>query len=347
MRGLMLETPIFSIVVVAFNSNDHLQGCLNHLAEQDFSAFEAIIVDNNCPQGSTQNVSLPDGRFRVVSSTTNLGFAGGANLGADAASADWVVMLNPDTIVRPDWLHELHLAILRFPQYSVFGSTILSMDDPTLIDSFGDVYSIYGVAWQGGHGASVEALPREDKIVFGASGAAACYRRDVFRALRGFDERFFCYLEDVDLSFRLLNAGYNCLQVRKALVEHAGSVSSSGQEAFPILQTYRNGFRVIIKNASLVSLPVLLVLHILTQSYIILRNAKSPGTWARLRGFVGGIGLILPCLLSRCRPRHDTLHQVIGISKLTAWRPKSLSDHTMVYRDVPQWSDANDIIGNK
>ncbi len=342
-----MDPPIFSIVVVAFNNDDHLQTCLNHVAAQSFSEFEVIIVDNNCPQRSTQSIVLPDRRFRVLSSSTNLGFAGGANLGAHAAVGNWVVMLNPDTKVRTDWLRELHLATLRYPQYSVFGSTILSMEDPSVIDSFGDTYSIYGVAWQGGHGAGVRNLPREDKIVFGPSGAAACYLRDVFSAFGGFDVRFFCYLEDVDLSYRLLNAGYNCVQVRNALVEHAGSVSSAGQEAFPILQTYRNGFRVLIKNASLVSLPFLLLLHVLTQCYIIVRNAKSPGTRARLRGFVEGIGLILPCLLSRGRPAHDNPNGTVGISSLLAWRPRSLSNHKMVYLDVPPNSNANGVVGDE
>lgn len=327
-----MDRPFFSIIVVAYNSGNYLQNCIDCAALQKFSDFEVIIVDNNCPERSTEKIVIPDHRFKVVRSEQNLGFSGGANLGAVSAKGEWVVMLNPDTLARADWLNELHLAIERHRQNVVFGSTVVSMQDPMIVDSFGDAYSIFGIAWQGGHGVSTALLPDNDKVVFGASGAAACYRLDIFRDFGGFDESYFCYLEDVDLSFRLLNAGHKCIQVRNAIVEHAGSASSLGNANFPIVYSNRNNFRLLVKNAPLFLVPVLLAFHILAQAYIIVRNARSSGTMARIRGLMLGLATIPSACCARRRT--DKSSHSRWFWKLVSWSPRSLSNRSLVFVDI-------------
>lgn len=323
----------FSIVIVAFNSAEHLQTCIDRVAAQSFEDFLVTVVNNQCPQYSTRDIKLPDHRFRVIEADRNRGFAGGANLGAQSTNSSWVVPLNPDTLPNGDWLQELHQATFRHPNCSVFGSTILSMHENDQVDSFGDVISIFGIAWQGGHGMDVEALPNNDKIVFGPSGAAACYHRDVFEKFDGFDEDYFCYLEDVDFAFRLINAGYFCVQVRKAIVNHAGGASSSDEPDFPIYQTNKNNFRLIIKNAPLLLLLPMLSLHMLAQTYLIIRNIFSGGSRARLKGFASGLTSVCAGINARRSRQRSGSNSLRNIWRYLSWNPKSLRAHKIIAFD--------------
>ncbi len=316
-----------SIIVVAYQSLNHLQNCIDGLNRQTMRSFEVILVDNACPQNSTDQITLPDDRFRIVKSDTNRGFAGGVNFGGDDAKGDWIVALNPDSVPEPDWLEQLRIASQTYPKSVVLGSTILTMESDKRIDSFGDVLSIYGIPWQGGHGRPQSELPDCDKLVFGASGAAACYRRDHFESFGGYDETYFCYLEDVDLSFRLVNAGHLCLQVRKALVTHAGSASSADQPDFPAYQTNRNAFRLILKNAPDLMLLPMALSHLLAQSYILCRNAFSVGSSARLKGFLHGLMTIGPALFARKNARRLATESSWGVARSLAFSPRSLRTH--------------------
>lgn len=316
-----------SIIIVAYQSSRYLQNCIDGLKRQTMGSFEVIIVDNACPQDSTDRIILPDHRFRIVKSDTNRGFAGGINFGSGDATGDWIVALNPDTVPERDWLKYLKIASQRHPSFVVLGSTILTMETEKRIDSFGDVFSIYGISWQGGHGRPKSDLPGCDKLVFGASGAAACYRRDHFEAFGGYDEAFFCYLEDVDLSFRLVNSGYLCLQVRKAVVTHFGSASSVDRPDFPAYQTNRNAFRLILKNAPLLMLVPMALSHLLAQSYLLCRNAFSDGSSARLKGFLHGFLTIGPALLARKKARRFATKSSWVVARSLAFKPRSLRLH--------------------
>jgi len=312
------------IVVVAYRSKDHLQACLDAVAAQTFSDFEVIVVDNDCPDNSTGSLVLPDQRFHILRAGYNAGFAGGTNLGAAGSTAPWIITLNPDTLPAPDWLAELYKAAERQPEAAVLSSTLVSMKNAAVSDGFGDVMSIYGIAWRGGTGRPVQELPQQDAFVFGACAAAAAYRHDVFEAMAGFDEGFFCYLEDVDLAFRIQNAGLDCLQVRNALVAHAGSASSAGQREFPVYQSYKNGLRVIVRNAPALVLPIMLPGYLTAQVYIILRNLGKPETKARLSGLKAAIPALGDAWRTRKQSRARATISSWALMKRLAWSPLSL-----------------------
>jgi len=93
----------------------------------------------------------------------------------------------------------------------MFGSTQIDAQRPDRVDGFGDVVSIYGTAWRGASGSPVSGLPVDDREVFAPCAAAALYARDPFLATGGFEDSFFCYVEDVDLGFRLRLGGAQCI----------------------------------------------------------------------------------------------------------------------------------------
>jgi GT2 family glycosyltransferase len=215
--------PWVRIVLVHYHAGPVLAETVAALAGQTDGDFEAVIVDND---GSAARLALPDGRFRLVLAGKNLGFAAGSNLGARGAATPWLAMLNPDATPEPDWLANMRRATARYPRAAMFGSTQLNAANPRILDGAGDCYSIYGIAWRGGHGAPAVSV-REDARVFAPCGAAALYRRDVFEAAGGFAESFFCYLEDVDLGFRLNLLGEEAIQVADARVRHVGGAPTA------------------------------------------------------------------------------------------------------------------------
>jgi len=313
------------VVIVAYLSGSHLQKCIDALASQTFTDFEVVIVNNQSPDRCVDSLVLPDARFATVDATSNLGFSGGSNLGAKNAISDWIITLNPDTIPNADWLFELKKATEQNCEFASLSSTLLNAKDPSIVDGFGDVISIYGIFWRGGLGAKVDTLPNCNVEVFGPCAAAAGYRRDVFEAMGGFDPDFFCYLEDVDLSFRLLLAGHRCIQVRSALVKHVGSASSENDLSFPVYHTYKNNLRLIIRNAPFSILGLMLCAYCISQTYIIFKNRRDTFTSARLRGVMHAVKTIPMAWQSRRSMSRISKTGRTALKVHMVWAPRSVS----------------------
>ena len=268
-----MTAPRFRIVIVAYNSAAVLDATLAGLAAQEGAPeFEAVVVDNACPQGSGRKAALPDGRFSVLALPNNTGFAGGSNAGACGAEAEWLVMLNPDAVPEPGWLAAIDAATRSYDA-DMFGSTQLSPDGR--VDGFGDVMSAFGLFWRGGEGAPASALPNGDRRVLTPCAAASVYRRSAFEAVGGFDETFFCYLEDVDLGLRLRGHGSDCVQLRDAVVVHSGGSSLPEGSDFARRQSQRNTPRLLFKNVPWPVFPLVLFLAVGTRIYLDMRARQT------------------------------------------------------------------------
>jgi GT2 family glycosyltransferase len=254
------RTPQVTVAVVAYQSGDFLQPCLDALAAQSFADFEAIVVDNDSTDGSIEALRLPDARFRIEKLGRNTGFAVANNVAAKMSAAPWFATLNPDTRADPDWLASLLAATERWPRAASFGSTQISLDNPGELDGVGDVWHGAGLAWRARLGRPVSDTPPEGEV-FGPCAAAALYRREVFLELGGFDESYFCYCEDVDLAYRLRLAGWQAVQVPDAVVRHAGSGISGRTSEFTIFHGHRNRVWTYVKNTPGVWFWLLLPYH--------------------------------------------------------------------------------------
>ncbi|MBF0560652.1 MAG: glycosyltransferase family 2 protein [Alphaproteobacteria bacterium] len=243
--------PSVSVLVVNYRSGPLLASCLRALAAQTSADFEAIVVDNGSDEGSVEQAQAAvagDRRFVFDLAGENLGFSAGNNRAARQASGMWLAMLNPDAFPAPEWLACLLDAARRYPTVAMFGSTQLDASDSARLDGAGDNYFFAGVPWRGGYGWPATALLPEGEV-FSPCGAAALYRRDAFEAAGGFDEKFFCYVEDVDLAFRLRLLGHRCIQVPGAVVRHVGGAASGGSEsAFARFHGLRNIVWCFVKN---------------------------------------------------------------------------------------------------
>lgn len=280
--------PAVRVIVVNYNAGPLLRRCLEALAAQTMRDFEAVVVDNASTDGSMEAARLDDRRFRMVELEENLGFAAANNLGAEACAAPWIATLNPDAFAEPDWLQQLLDAARRHDDAVMFGSTQIDAVDDTRLDGSGDAFFAAGFAWRGNHGRRLDQLPGEGEV-FSPCAAAAMYRTETFLAAGGFDERFFCYYEDVDLGFRLRLAGRRCVQVPGAVVRHVGSALSGEGSDFVRYQSARNRLWLFVKNMPGGLFWLLLPAHALMQAALLAWAAGAGHFAPAWRGLCDGV----------------------------------------------------------
>ena len=319
--------PWIRVVIVNYNSGPLLAETVAGLARQTDPDFEAIIVDNGSTDGSAAPSIVPDARFRLLAAGGNIGFAAGCNLGCKDARTPWIAMLNPDAVPEPDWLANVKRAMVRYPETVLFGSTQLDAGAPEVLDGGGDHYSIYGLAWRGGHGASVKAV-RGDVRVFSPCAAAAVYRRDVFEAAGGFAESFFCYLEDVDLGFRLNLRGFETMQLADARVRHVGSACSGGKTSrFALYYGLRNAVFVCVRCMPLGLLMLALPLLVLSQVWLGLRVGLMG---LRMRALYDGLVRLRALLRQRRAIQADRRLSAWAVGRLLVWNPRLVNQRAIV-----------------
>ncbi len=244
-----MAPPRVTVCIVAYESGAYLQACVDALAAQTFTGFEAVVADNGSTDGSIASLRLPDSRFRVEAMGGNLGFAAANNRVAFASPAEWLATLNPDAEPDPGWLAALLEAVDARPALAAVGSLQLRLDDAGVLDGVGDVWHLAGLAWRAGEGWDARRAPGDGPLL-GPCAAAALYRLDLFKALGGFDERFFCYCEDVDYALRLRRAGHEAWRASAAVVRHAGSGITGRRSDFTLFHGHRNRVWTFLKNTT-------------------------------------------------------------------------------------------------
>lgn len=257
--------PKVTVVIVNWNGERYLDRCLSSLLAQTVIPHEIILVDNASSDASLDIVR----RYpvvRILELTENLGFARGNNVAIEAAASEseWIALLNPDAFPEPRWLEALLSAARENSKFDVFGSKLVKADKPTVLDGAGDAYHISGLVWRMGHGAPVSSHPEYAGEVFSPCAAAALYRRRALLDVGGFDENYFCYVEDVDIGFRLRLAGYRCLFVPASVAHHIGSATTGGRHSeFALYHGHRNLVWTFVKDMPGILFWLLLPLHVL------------------------------------------------------------------------------------
>jgi GT2 family glycosyltransferase len=241
--------PRISIVIPNYNGAEHLEPCLQSLLRQTDAPAELIVVDNASLDQSVATVQRLVPQARILRQEHNLGFAAAVNRGIEAAQGNWIAVLNNDTEAAPDWLAELAAAIGRHPDASFLASRILDYRDRGRIYSSGDCFLRTGTGYRRGQECPDGEEYRREVPVFAACGCAALYRRKPLEAAGGFDERFFAYLEDVDLGLRLQAAGLDGYYVPSAVVYHLGGATSGGEfAALAVRLRTRNSILLLMKS---------------------------------------------------------------------------------------------------
>ena len=268
-----------TVIIVNWNSGELLAECLRRLKAQTHQPARILVVDNASTDSSLINAGKLAENVTVLQMNTNLGFAAGSNLALAECGTEFVALLNPDAFPEPDWLEHLLAAARANPEAAAFGSRQLCHDNPEILDGTGDIYHISGLAWREHYGMQQQGQDLEAREIFSPCAAAVLYRRQALADAGGFDEDFFCYLEDVDLGFRLRLAGHKAMYAPYAVVHHVGSASTGGElNDFAVYHGFRNPVWVFIKNMPGALFWLLLPLHIaLNLASILLFSIRGQG----------------------------------------------------------------------
>ncbi len=306
------DGPLFSVIVLNWNGAGILPRCLEALAQQTFTDYEVLVVDNASTDGSADELEIKWPGVKVMHNPSNLGFAEGNNRGARDANGCWLAFLNNDAFPQPGWLAALADAIARRPPGSFFASLLVQEHDPAIIQDAGDVMHASGYAWPSGSGQSVTGLSDELIEIFSACAAAAVYERKAFLAVGGFDETFGSHLEDVDLGFRLRLAGGRGWLAPGAVVAHIQSASYGFESDRTVYQVQRNVIWLFFADMPGWLLWKYLPLHLLTSLGMLLHYARRGQSRPALRARIDGLRG-LPAALrkrklvqaARCMPVSD------------------------------------------
>jgi GT2 family glycosyltransferase len=265
-----------SIIVVNWNGESLLGNCLASLFQQTYSKREIILVDNGSTDRSVQFVKDNFSDVKLVELSENRGFTGGNLEGAKLAAGEFIALVNNDTRADERWLASLVQPMLEDACIGICGSKLL-LDKGDRINSAGIGLTTAGVGFDRGYGEEAAAYSSLEPV-FGSCAAAVLYRRAMLNEIGFFDDDFFLYGEDVDLSFRAQLAGWKCLYVPSAVVYHRLNATAGRLSDVHVYHHTRNLEFVWIKN-----MPTALMLrfahHKLIQEvgafcYLCLRHGK-------------------------------------------------------------------------
>ncbi|THD58238.1 glycosyltransferase family 2 protein [Phenylobacterium sp.] len=316
--------PAISIVVVVYESGPTLAECLAAVRAQSFSDYELILVDNASSDRTAQAAKAADPAIRLIENADNLGFAAAVNQGARAAAGRWLALLNPDAFADADWLARLMAAAEANPAVHCFTSRQLMAEDPSRLDGLGDVMALAGYPFRGGY-THKDPGPLDPGWVFSACGGAMLIARDLFLSVGGFDERLFCYCEDVDLGYRLRLIGEPTLLVPDAVVRHVGSASTGGRRSdFAVFHGTRNRFWVFVKDTPPVLFWLTLPLHIAATVVLFARHATRGEVATPIKGLAFAIRHIGVALAARREAQATRKVGSWAIARAMTWNPLDL-----------------------
>ena len=206
--------PKVSVIIINYNGKELLEKCLDSLFKVEYDNFEVLIVDNNSSDNSIEFITKNYPSVIIIQLDSNKGFAEPNNVAAKITKCDFLLFLNNDTIVTPNFISEMIKAIKNDKKIAICQSLLLKSDNT--IDSSGDFMDELGVCFN-----SKSSVSKIQEI-FSARGASMLIEKKIFDLMGGFDEKFFATFEDVDLGWRSWILGYKCVLVPKSIVYHIG-----------------------------------------------------------------------------------------------------------------------------
>jgi GT2 family glycosyltransferase len=237
------------VVIPNWNGEDFIKESLLSLEKQSFP-HDVIVVDNGSSDNSVSIIEKAFPKVKLLKFKDNAGFAGGVNRGIKPAlkeGHDYIVLFNNDAVADKRWLEHLVSAAKLHNESGIITGKFMRMDKKH-IDSTGDQYSIWGMPFPSNRNILDNDDVSEGKHVFSATGGASLYRTSMLKEIGLFDEKFFAYYEDVDISFRAQLAGWKVWYEPKALAYHHVSGTSSKLGDFSRYHATKNFFMLYVKN---------------------------------------------------------------------------------------------------
>ena len=260
----MADDALVHVLVINWNGQAHLDACFRSLLAVDYEHVRFFLLDNASDDDSVEFVESTfghDPRVGVIQCSENLGWSRANNRGMQAAlnaDADYVLLLNNDTRVEPDFLAQLVARAESDTKIGALSPRILMYDSPEIINSLGLEASIIGAGWDKAIGCRSDAVPKTDEPILGVCGAAMFIRCSALLDTGLLPEDFDIYLDDLDLSLRIWGAGYRIERIDASVVYHKFSATmGTGDSArHKYYLNTRNRSRIVLRNYPMGKIPL-------------------------------------------------------------------------------------------
>ncbi|HTZ85661.1 MAG TPA: glycosyltransferase family 2 protein [Solirubrobacteraceae bacterium] len=289
-----------AVVVVTYQSAEHLRALSDALAPQLREDDELVVVDNASTDGTAELARSLGGHVRVVETGANLGFAGGCHAGAEATKAPLLLFLNPDSQPAPDCLELLRTASAEQPDWGAWQAAVMLPGEQ--INTSGGVVHYLGIGWAGDCERPASALPKDESEVAFPSGAAMVVRRDAWDRLGGLDREYFMYGEDLDLGLRLWLTGHRVGLVPAARVLHSYEFDK-GQKKWFWLE--RNRWRTVLSVYPGALLALVLPALLAAEAGLMVIAAREGWFGPKLRAQLAGVTQLAGTLARRRRVQRE------------------------------------------
>jgi GT2 family glycosyltransferase len=257
----MPHNDYVSVTLVTYNSGRFIKRCLESVLEQKYAAKEIIVIDNASTDGTVDILEQFEGSCRIVYNPENVGFAAAQNQAIEISKGAWILTLNPDVLMLPNFIQSLvEAGQIDTGIGTVCGKLLtikatMELPDEPLVDSTGIYFTPMMRHLDRGSQEVDNGHYRTNEYVFGATAAAALYRREMIHdiAVDGefFDPDFFVYREDADVAWRAQLLGWRCLYTPNALAYHVRNVLPGNRRALPSvinMHSVKNRFLMRLKN---------------------------------------------------------------------------------------------------
>lgn len=300
--------PKVSIILVIYNAKRYLKPVFDSIFAQTYANFEVVAVINGSEDGSEEEIKKNYPQVRVINPGENLFFSKGNNLGIKQTDGEFVFLVNQDMVLEPDHIQKL-IKVFDDPKVAAATGKILRYDfergqKTNIIDTTGITMSASGRGKDRGQLEEDRGQYDAQREIFGVSGACPMYRRSALEAVKYcegdkceyFDEDFFAYWEDVDLSWRFNNAGLTCAYVPEAVGYHGRTAGQSKggylhfwhfikhhSKISPLVRrlNYRNHILMYLKNAKFIH-PVFIAREVAMFFYVLILETRTLGVLPEL-----------------------------------------------------------------
>ena len=220
----MNEKSLISIIVLNYNAGELLLNCINSLKKSTYQNIEILVVDNISSDGRHKKCKKQFPHIKLIQNRKNLGYCGGNNVGIKEAKGEFIVILNPDTIVEENWLDEMFNAFNEFGD-GLYQPKIISLNESDIIQSTGNMIHAFGFGFARDKGKKIIEKKEEIEKIGYASGTCLFTTKKVLEKVGLLDEFIFLYHDDLDLGWRAAQIGINSYYVPKSKIFHAESYS--------------------------------------------------------------------------------------------------------------------------
>ena len=277
--------PLVSILILNYNAGKLLLECVESVFSTNYSNFEVLVIDNASDDNSHKICKEKFDRIYLIENKTNFGYCEGNNVGIQKAKGEFIVILNPDTVVDSNWLNELIAAYYTYGE-GIYQPKFLTTTNHKILMSTGNMIQLFGFGFSRGKGQiDKDQFDKLEKIGY-ASGTCIFTTKEIFLKIGMFDPFLFAYHDDLDLCWSGALQGINSYYVPKSIVYHPPEGFSFKWSSFKYYLLERNRLYCILTHYSRATFYKMLPALILVEITIIIFYVKKRMLKEKIRAYL-------------------------------------------------------------